>query len=58
MSAAKLARRRVGDVAFKVFCVVVTAFALAALAAILWSLVTQGIKGLNLDLFIRSTPAP
>ena len=58
MSAAKLARRRVGDVAFKVFCVVVTAFALAALAAILWSLVTQGIKGLNRDLFILSTPAP
>ena len=58
MSAAKLVRRRVGDVAFKVFCVGVTALALAALAAILWSLLTQGIGGLNLDVFIKSTPAP
>lgn len=58
MSAAKLARRRVGDVAFKAFCVGVTALALAALAAILWSLLTQGIGGLNLDVFIKSTPAP
>ena len=58
MSAAKLVRRRVGDVAFKAFCVLVTALALAALAAILWSLLSQGLKGLNLDIFIRSTPAP
>ena len=58
MSAAKQVRRRVGDVAFKVFCVTVTAVALIALAAILWSLLTQGVKGLNLDLFIKSTPAP
>ncbi|MFI4966697.1 MAG: phosphate ABC transporter permease PstA [Caulobacterales bacterium] len=58
MSAAKLARRKAGDVAFKAFCVAVTALALLALAAILWSLVSQGVKGLNLDLFIRSTPAP
>ncbi len=58
MSSAKLVRRRVGDVAFKVFCVAVTALALVALAAILWSLLSQGLKGLNLDLFIKSTPAP
>lgn len=58
MSAAKLVRRRVGDVAFKAFCVVVTVLALVALAAILWSLLSQGLKGLNLDLFIKSTPAP
>jgi phosphate transport system permease protein len=58
VSAAKLARRKAGDVAFKAFCVAVTALALLALAAILWSLVSQGVKGLNLDLFIRSTPAP
>jgi phosphate transport system permease protein len=58
MSAAKLVRRRVGDVAFKIFCVGVTALALAALAAILWSLLSQGIGGLNLEVFTKSTPAP
>jgi phosphate transport system permease protein len=55
MSAAKLARRRVGDLAFKVFCVTVTALALAALAAILWSLLSQGVGGLNLDVFTKRT---
>jgi phosphate transport system permease protein len=58
VSSAKLVRRRVGDVAFKVFSVAVTALALVALAAILWSLLSQGLKGLNLDVFIKSTPAP
>ncbi len=58
MNAAKLARRRVGDIAFKAFCVVVTAFALVALVAILWSLVVQGLGGLNLQVFTKSTPAP
>jgi len=55
MSAAKLARRRVGDIAFKVFCVTVTALALIALAAILWSLLSQGIGGVNLDVFTKRT---
>ena len=58
MSAAKLVRHRVGDAAFKVFCVVITVVALTALAAILWSLVTKGLAGMNLDVFTRSTPAP
>jgi phosphate transport system permease protein len=58
MSAAKQARRRVGDVSFKVFCWVVTALALVALAAILWSLLVQGFGGLNLAVFTKSTPAP
>jgi phosphate transport system permease protein len=58
MSAGKLARRRIGDLAFKVFCVVVTGLALVALAAILWSLLSKGIGGLNLDVFTKSTPAP
>ncbi|MDB5434331.1 MAG: phosphate transporter, inner rane subunit PstA [Phenylobacterium sp.] len=57
-SLAKVARRRVADMAFKAFCVVVTGVALAALAAILWSLLTQGVGGLNLDVFTLSTPAP
>jgi phosphate transport system permease protein len=58
ISTARLARRRATDVVFKIFCVVVTALALIALAAILWSLLTKGIGGLNLDVFTRSTPAP
>jgi phosphate transport system permease protein len=55
MSAAKLARRRVGDIVFKIFCVLVTALALIALAAILWSLLSQGIGGINLDVFTKRT---
>ena len=55
MNAAKLARRRIGDVVFKVFCVTVTALALIALAAILWSLLSQGVGGLNLDVFTKRT---
>jgi phosphate transport system permease protein len=58
VSAAKLARRRVGDIAFKVFCVLVTALALVALAAILWSLLVQGLGGLNPKVFVKETPAP
>jgi phosphate transport system permease protein len=57
-AAAKVARRQLADVAFKGFCVVVTAVALAALAAIVWSLLSQGLGGLNLDVFTLSTPAP
>jgi phosphate transport system permease protein len=55
---ARVARRRIADVLFKAFCVVVTVLALAALAAILWSLLSQGLGGLNLDVFTKSTPAP
>nr|MEA2798773.1 phosphate transport system permease protein [Phenylobacterium sp.] len=57
-SAAKVARRQIADMAFKAFCVVVTIVALAALAAIVWSLLSQGLGGLNLDVFTLSTPAP
>jgi phosphate transport system permease protein len=55
---AKVVRRRIADALFKAFCVVVTVMALAALAAILWSLLSQGLGGLNLDVFTLSTPAP
>ncbi len=57
-STAKVARRQIADLAFKVFCVLVTVVALAALAAIVWSLLSQGLGGLNLDVFTKSTPAP
>jgi len=57
-SAARVARRKAANVVFEVFCWVVTVVALVALAAILWSLLSQGIGGLNLDIFTKSTPAP
>src|SRR5258706_12515327 len=56
-SATRIATRRIGNSLFTVFCWGVTALALTALAAILWSLVSQGIGGMNLDLFTKSTPA-
>jgi len=58
VSAARIARRRVGNIVFSGFCIAVTAVALIALAAILWSLLSQGVGGLNLDVFVKSTPAP
>jgi phosphate transport system permease protein len=53
-----LLRRRATNAAFVAFCVLVTAIALAALAAILWTLLSRGIGGVNLDVFIKATPAP
>lgn len=50
--------RRLGEIVFVIFCWAATAIALVALAAILWSLVRQGVGGLNLDVFTKSTPAP
>ena len=55
---ARIARRRAADLVFTGFCVTVTVVALTALAAILWSLLTKGLGGLNLDVFTKSTPAP
>jgi phosphate transport system permease protein len=57
-SSARIVRRRVADLAFSAFCVTVTVIALTALAAILWSLLSQGLGGLNLAVFTESTPAP
>jgi phosphate transport system permease protein len=58
VSAGKIARRRATNLVFQGFCILVTAVALVALAAILWSLVSQGLAGMNLDVFTKSTPAP
>ena len=58
VSTARLLRRTAANVAFKVFCITVTVVALLALAAILWSLLSQGLGGLNLEVFTKSTPAP
>jgi phosphate transport system permease protein len=53
-----LIRRRATNVLFMGFCLVVTVVALAALAAILWTLLSKGLGGLNLDVFLMATPAP
>ena len=58
VSPARVARRRIANALFMGACVAVTALALAALAAILWSLVSQGLAGMNLAVFTKSTPAP
>jgi phosphate transport system permease protein len=50
-------RRTVADVVFTSFCWLTAAIALSALAAILWSLLVQGIGGINLHVFTMSTPA-
>lgn len=50
--------RRIGEGVFLTFCWLATGIALVALVAILWSLLTQGIGGLDLDIFTKSTPAP
>ena len=58
--------RRVAEGVFLVFCWVAAGVALLALAAIMWSLLSQGIGGflkpdgggLDLNIFTKSTPAP
>ena len=57
ISAARVASRRFANVFFVGFCGLVTIVALTALALILYSLVTQGMAGMNLDIFTKSTPA-
>ncbi len=57
VSARLVATRRLSNLVFVAFCGIVTAIALTALALILCSLVTQGIGGMNLDIFTKSTPA-
>jgi phosphate transport system permease protein len=54
----RIARRRITNVVFAGFCTFVTGVALVALAAILWSLLSQGIGGLDLAVVTKSTPAP
>jgi phosphate transport system permease protein len=50
--------RRLSEYGFLAFCWAATGVALIALVAILWSLFGQGLGGLNLDVFTKSTPAP
>jgi phosphate transport system permease protein len=57
-SQARITARRASNGVFIAFCYVVTGVALVALTAILWSLLTKGAGGLDLDVFTMSTPAP
>jgi phosphate transport system permease protein len=50
--------RRASQGVFLVSCWAATGVALIALAAILWSLFSQGMQGFNLAVFTKSTPAP
>jgi phosphate transport system permease protein len=57
-SQVRIARRKASNVVFVGFCWLATAVALFALAAILVSLVKEGIGGMNLKVFTMDTPAP
>jgi len=57
VSTRRIAARKLSNLAFVGFCLLVTAIALTALALILYSLVSQGLGGLNLDIFTKDTPA-
>ena len=52
------ARRKAFNGLFVALCTLATLAALGALFAILWSLVSQGIGGLNLQVLTQDTPAP
>lgn len=45
------------NTAFVAGCVLAAIIALVALSAILWSLLTNGLGGLNLDIFLKDEPA-
>lgn len=50
--------RKIINGAFVAACTVATFFALAALVLILWTLVKNGLGGLNIDVFTMTQPAP
>ena len=52
-----IAQRKLSNAAFVAFCWVTAAIALAALAAILFSLFKDGLTGMNLKIFTLDTPA-
>ena len=54
----RILQRQIQSGIFTAVCLAVTIVALAALGLILWSLVTQGVGGLNIEVFTQSTPPP
>jgi phosphate transport system permease protein len=57
ISATRIAARRISNTIFTIACVALTGVALFFLAAILWSLISQGIGGVNLGIFVQDTPS-
>jgi phosphate transport system permease protein len=57
VSARLVATRRLSNLLFVGFCGLVTLIALIALGLILYSLVAQGMAGMNLDILTKDTPA-
>ena len=57
MASARAALRKSTNVLFVGFCTVMTVIALGVLAAILYSLLRQGLGGLSVEIFTKSTPA-
>ena len=55
---ARLAKRRAINAVFVTLCGIATVIALGALALILWSLVIQGVGGIDLHIFTMTQPAP
>lgn len=51
-------RRKSANSIFVALCALATMLALAALGLIMWSLLKQGLGGINLNVFTRDTPAP
>jgi phosphate transport system permease protein len=51
-------RRQAANALFVGACFLATALALLALGLIMWSLLRQGLAGMNADIFTKSTPAP
>jgi len=51
-------RRRIANLVFVALCGAATLLALSVLAMILVSLIQQGVGGINLAVFTKSTPAP
>ena len=56
-SATLIAQRKVGNAVFVAFCWITAAIALATLAAILISLLKEGLAGMNPHIFTMDTPA-
>jgi phosphate transport system permease protein len=54
----KLSLRQIKTSIFQAFCLAATLLAIFALGMILWSLFSQGLAGLSLDIITMDTPAP
>jgi phosphate transport system permease protein len=57
-SSSRALRRQIVNAIFVILCGAATAIALVVLALILWSLLLQGIGGLDLKVFTMTQPAP